>query len=301
VANTADLSLIRYPGAEAGAITTRWQSATGVTMMRAGGTNLSLGDRAGQSIPAASVGNTAIGRQAMVSSNGGNSNTAVGNTAGAGLTGNNNVTLGSLTMGSGITTGNGNVAVGVNALTNAVGAVNNNTAVGFNAGTSMVNGTDNLYLNNVGASESGTIRIGTDPTQTRAFIAGTRGITTSVADAIPVLISSTGQLGTVSSSRRFKHDIADLGDFTSKLYDLRPVSFRYLPSLDSSQTMTYGLIAEEVAAVMPQLVAHDRKGDIETVKYQLLTPMLLNEVQRLKRELDSLRARLDKLEGGRVP
>jgi hypothetical protein len=129
-----------------------------------------------------------------------------------------------------------------------------------------------------------------------------------VANAVPVLISSNGQLGTVSSSGRFKHDIRSLAGETEKLHRLRPVSFLYRADLDASQTRTYGLIAEEVETVWPDLVAHDKDGNIETVKYHLLTPLLLNEVQRqrqtiveLRDLLESQRRRLDALEATRRP
>jgi hypothetical protein len=103
-----------------------------------------------------------------------------------------------------------------------------------------------------------------------------------VGNAIPVMIdSTTGQLGTVSSSRRYKEDIHDMGGASEGLMRLRPVTFRYKkPFDDGSKPIQYGLIAEEVAQVYPDLVARSADGQIETVKYQLLDPMLLNEVQR---------------------
>jgi hypothetical protein len=98
--------------------------------------------------------------------------------------------------------------------------------------------------------------------------------------------SATGQLGTVSSSRRYKEDIHDMGDASRDLMRLRPVTFRYKkPFDDGSKPIQYGLIAEEVAEVYPDMVAHSADGQIETVKYQLLDPMLLNEVQRQQKEM----------------
>jgi hypothetical protein len=106
-------------------------------------------------------------------------------------------------------------------------------------------------------------------------------ITTGSSDAIPVVIDSIGQLGTVSSSRRFKEDIQDMGDSSGGLLRLRPVTFRYRqPFADGSKPMEYGLIAEEVAEVYPDLVAHSADGQIESVKYQVLDSMLLNELQK---------------------
>ena len=115
----------------------------------------------------------------------------------------------------------------------------------------------------------------------RTFVAGIRGVTTDVADAIPVLVDSAGQLGTISSSRRYKKDIADMGDRTDRLLDLRPVLFRYKSrTADENGPLEYGLIAEEVADVFPDLVVYDEEGQPETVKYHLLSSMLLNELQK---------------------
>jgi len=103
------------------------------------------------------------------------------------------------------------------------------------------------------------------------------------------VIDSNGQLGTVSSSRRFKDDIQDMGDTSRDLMRLRPVTFRYKkPFADGSKPIQYGLIAEEVAEVYPDLVAHSADGQIETVKYQVLDSMLLNEVQRQQAEIRGL-------------
>src|SRR5207253_7188545 len=116
---------------------------------------------------------------------------------------------------------------------------------------------------------------------------------------IPVVIDSAGQLRTVSSSRRFKEDIQDMGEASSGLLHLRPVTFRYKkPYADGSKPIQYGLIAEEVAEVYPDLVARSADGQIETVKYQVLDSMLLNEIQRQARVIEDLEKRLARLEGG---
>jgi hypothetical protein len=95
------------------------------------------------------------------------------------------------------------------------------------------------------------------------------------------MIDSNGQLGTANSSRRYKEDIADMGDASSDLLRLRPVTFRYTkPYNDGSKPIDYGLVAEEVAEIYPDLVVRDRDGKVETIQYQKLTPMLLNEVQK---------------------
>jgi hypothetical protein len=98
---------------------------------------------------------------------------------------------------------------------------------------------------------------------------------------LAVVIDSNGQLGTVSSSERFKSDIAPMGSNTDKLQQLRPVSFHY--KADSQGTLRYGLIAEEVAEVYPELVVRDKNGRIDGVRYDELAPMLLNEVQKQQR------------------
>jgi hypothetical protein len=112
-------------------------------------------------------------------------------------------------------------------------------------------------------------------------------VTTGNANAIPVLIDSAGQLGTVSSSRRFKEEIRDMGEATERLLELRPVTFRYKPEVQSGERpIEYGLIAEEVAEVFPDLVVYDEDGRPFTVKYHLLSSMLLNELKELSDRLE---------------
>jgi hypothetical protein len=141
-------------------------------------------------------------------------------------------------------------------------------------------------------------------------VSGIRGVQTG-ANGIPVLVDNNGQLGTVSSSRRFKEDIRDMGGATEKLLALRPVVFRYKAEVQSAERLLeYGLIAEEVAEVFPDLVVHDEEGKPFTVKYHLLSSMLLNELQKLHEragkqeeagaralaELDELRAEVSRLQ-----
>jgi predicted ribosome quality control (RQC) complex YloA/Tae2 family protein len=102
-----------------------------------------------------------------------------------------------------------------------------------------------------------------------------------------VVVDSNGQLGTVSSSQRFKEDIEDMGDTSDGLMDLRPVTFRYKqPYQDGSKPIDYGLIAEEVAKIYPNLAVKGADGKIETVQYQKLTPMLLNELQKQNKKIE---------------
>jgi hypothetical protein len=170
-----------------------------------------------------------------------------------------------------------------------------NIAIGIGAAESVSSGnSNNIHLASPGTFvDSGTIRIGAPGAQTSYFAAGVRAVTTANNDAIPVVIDSAGQLGTVSSSRRFKDDIQDMGEASSGLMHLRPVTFRYKkPFADGSKPIQYGLIAEEVAEVYPDLVARSADGQIETVKYQVLDSMLLNEVQRQQAEIGAQKSDL---------
>ena len=115
-------------------------------------------------------------------------------------------------------------------------------------------------------------------------------------------LDGNGQLGTVSSSRRYKFDIADMAKATEGLMQLRPVTFRYLAHGDNAP-LQYGLIAEEVAEVYPELVTRNKDGEVEAVMYQFLAPMLLNEVQKQRQKIEeqrqenaALRTRLERLE-----
>ena len=153
----------------------------------------------------------------------------------------------------------------------------------------VANGFYNIHIGNSGDSaDSNTIRIGNSFNHSRAFVAGIRGSATGVANAIPVLVDSLGQLGTASSSRRFKDNISDMDAASSALMQLRPVTFHYKSDQNpAGRSLQYGLIAEEVAAVYPGLVAYSADGQIETVMYQHLPPMLLNEVQKQQRVINA--------------
>jgi hypothetical protein len=211
--------------------------------------------------------NTADGEAALYSNTNGSENVAVGSGA---LYPN--------------TTGRFNTAIGYNSLgSNITGS--NNIALGFEAGLNVF-GNSNIHIGTEGAPADnsvirigGNVALGDQVAQTAFYVSGIAGVNVSGA---PVLINtSTGQLGVASSSRRFKEDIQDMSDASDGLMRLRPVTFRYKqPFDDGAKPIQYGLIAEEVAEVYPDLVARSADGQIETVKYQLLDPMLLNEVQK---------------------
>jgi Chaperone of endosialidase len=146
--------------------------------------------------------------------------------------------------------------------------------VGYQAGLNLTAGSHNIDIGNEGvAAESDTIRIGA--TQKATFIAGIKGISVTGS---AVMVSSTGQLGVTVSSERFKTAIERMGSNTAKLEQLRPVTFHL--KTDPKGALQYGLIAEEVAKVYPELVIRNENGRIDGVRYDELAPMLLNEMQK---------------------
>ncbi len=242
--------------------------------------------------------NTADGFEALLSNTGSN-NTATGaNALAANTTGGFNTALGVQALQKS-STGIKNTGVGAGALiNNTVGS--NNVALGASAGVSLTSGSNNIDISNPGvAAEAGRIRIGVQGVQTAAFIAGIRGV--AVTGGLPVEVASTGQLGIAMSSARYKHDIRNLGGASANLLKLRPVSFRY--NNDPSDAVQYGLVAEEVAKVYPELVAYGTDGKPMTVRYSMLSAMLLNELQkqtlkiaRQQQEMGALEKRLSALE-----
>jgi Chaperone of endosialidase len=243
------------------------------------------------------TGNTATGTGALFSSTTGKSNAATGTAAlGSNITGNRNTAMGTLALMDSTTasdntatgldaltfdvTGGENTATGSSALKNSTGS--NNIAIGYEGGFNLTTGDKNIDIGNEGvAAEANTIRIGTQGTQTDTYIAGIFG-TPKIKKACEVVVESTGLLGCVKSSARYKRDIHDIGDASDKLMKLRPVRFTYKG--DSTGIQQYGLIAEEVEKVYPELVIDDASGKPETVEYQVLPAMLLNEVQKLAKE-----------------
>jgi Chaperone of endosialidase len=240
--------------------------------------------------------NTANGFIALSSNTDGAVNTATGaaalfhNTAGSDNTANGFNALNNNTE------GDANTAIGRDALfRNTVGS--NNTALGAFAGSSLKgNSNNNIDIGNPGvAFESDTIRVGSE-FQTRTFIAGIRGVQTGVADAVNVLIDSAGQLGTMSSSRRFKKEIKPMDKASEAILALKPVSFHYKG--DNIGTPQFGLIAEEVAQVNPDLVVRDKNGEIYTVRYEAVNAMLLNEFLKEHRKVEEQEKTIAELKSG---
>jgi hypothetical protein len=264
--------------------------------------------------------NTAVGNSALNANQGGGNNTATGSNAlfmndsgntgasgntanGAGamnnnVTGNNNTAVGWQAL-QGTTSGasgSNNTGIGVNALL-GYSTGSNNIAVGYEAALNVATGSNNIEIGNVGtAGDNKVIKIGQEGIQKKTIIAGIYSNT--AVSGLAVVIGSNGELGAVSSSERFKTAIAPLGANTDKLQQLRPVTFRY--KADSKGTLRYGLIAEEVATVYPELVVHDDKGRIDGVRYDELAPMLLNEMQhqraQMTQKIDSQAAKIASLE-----
>jgi hypothetical protein len=293
--------------------------------------NVGLGASALAAVSNASV-NTAVGTGALQSTINGEANAAFGWRAMAGNTsGSNNVAAGMLALWGNIS-GNGNVAIGSQAMYQSTAANSNvaigygalnsvstgagNVAIGYQAGEDVLGsgsiligfqagndtaptGANNIYIGSRGfLQDQNTIRIGNLSHQ-GAVINGIAGQTT--VGGVPVLINGGGRLGTVNSSRRFKTEIEPMrsGELMA-LQALRPVRFVYKPEYaGGGRELQYGLIAEEVADTMPDLVVRDEAGAPQTVRYQLLAPLLLADAQRLERERTALAARVQSLESER--
>jgi hypothetical protein len=283
----------------------------GSTVMSLGdqsGFNLFLGVGAGaNNITGQGVYNVFTGYGAGTNNNTGINNTFSGYLAGGrNTTGDDNTFVGTQ-AGLYNTTGQFNTITGAGAGTYIGGSKNTftganageqnntgsqNTFIGFVAGSNNRTGNNDIYLGSIGpysGTESSTIRIGGDigqgyGPQTATYIVGIYGVNVG---GVPVQINSNGQLGAATSSLRFKEQIRDMGDSTAALMKLRPVTFLYKPEYDKGErTLQYGLIAEEVAKVYPELVAYDNDGQPYSVRYQYLSTMLLNEVQKQYRRAE---------------
>jgi hypothetical protein len=228
--------------------------------------------------------NTAVGWQSLNANSSGSDNTVSGAQAMLfNTTGYQNSAVGfdALLDNS---TGNSNAAVGTSALSgNTTGS--DNIAMGYQAGFRLTTGSNNIDFGNVGvAGESGTIRLGTPGTHAAAYIAG---ISTSHLTGAAVYVNSSGQLGVLASSERYKTAISPMAAAPDKVQQLRPVTF-HLKS-EPRGALQYGLIAEEVERVYPDLVIRDERGVVQGVRYDELTSILLKEVQQQHKELERQR------------
>jgi Chaperone of endosialidase len=230
--------------------------------------------------------NSAAGFEALFSNTTGSDNTANGTAAlSTNTTGNSNTATGEGAL-SHNTTGTGNTADGLSTLSaNATGSFN--TALGVGAGFNVT-------------TASGVICIGSKingaNVDNTCFIGSIRGVTTQNADAVPVLIDSAGQLGTASSSRRYKTDIKPIDKSSESILALKPVSFRY--KLHEDRTRQFGLIAEEVAEANPELVIYDADGKPYTVRYEAVNAMLLNEFLKEHRKNEEQEKTIAELKSG---
>jgi trimeric autotransporter adhesin len=194
------------------------------------------------------------------------------------------------------TTGANNNATGVAALyKNTTGS--DNTAVGFNAGINQTSGSNNIYIGDKGVEgESNVIAIGADASSGTAYaFTYIGGIYDSLVDDRPVYIRSDGALGTLVSSRRYKEEIKPMGKASEALFALKPVTFRYRQEIDPSDKLSFGLIAEDVAEISADLVSRDKEGKPQTVRYEAVNAMLLNEFLKEHRKVEEQGAMISQL------
>lgn len=228
--------------------------------------------------------NTGDGYSALFNNTSGSQNTAIGrDVLLANTTASMNTAAGWQALLSN-TTGGNNTAIGIQALSsNTSGSFN--LALGAAAGTNLTTGNRNIDIGNSGvAGESNHIRIGTRGIHSDTFIAGISGVT--VPNGVGVLINPQGRLGTVVSSKRFKQSVQPMNDTSDSIFALRPVTFRYKSELDPAGIRQFGLVAEEVQKVDPNLVACDEEGKPYSVRYEAVNAMLLNEFLKEHRRVE---------------
>lgn len=259
--------------------------------------------------PGTAVNNAGNGNTALAALTTGFANAAMGNASlQACTTGNSNAAMGATSL-QACTTGSQNAACGGGALIRLTTGTQN-TALGFQALDNVLTGTLNIGIGlGAGSSytgaESGNIIIGSftgtlgesftlrvghaGAPITSSYIQGIFGKTVDAGTGTAVFVDTNGLLGTVVSSARYKENINDMGSYSNVLLKLRPVTFNY--KKHSPTIKSVGLIAEEVAVEAPNLVIYDKDGLPETVKYHDLVPMMLNEIIKLRSEIDALKLR----------
>jgi hypothetical protein len=238
--------------------------------------------------------NTAIGAVALLLNTTGSYNTATGfavlenNTTGFGhtaagyealynnQTGNFNTAFGVLALHDN-TSGDANNAFGNNALYQSTGS--DNTAIGSAAGYDLVTGNGNVYI--------GRDVLGQNSESNTTYI---RNVYDSITTARQVYVDANNKIGTLASTRRVKDDIEPMARASETILALRPVTFRYKKEIDRYCTPQFGLVAEEVAEINPDLVTRDREGKPETVRYDAVNAMLLNEFLKEHRKVQELEA-----------
>jgi hypothetical protein len=244
--------------------------------------------------------NTASGRETLISNTTGFENTATGSVAlRSNTTGNDNTATGFAALNNN-TTGALNAAVGTGSLVNSTGDLN--VALGFGAGANLAAGNNNIDIGNIGVpAEANIIRIGaqvavTDPfgvlhpAHTAAYVAGIRDADAAAGDA--VFVTTDGKLGTVNvpSAARFKDEIMPMNKASEVIFALNPVTFRYKKELDQNRVPQFGLVAEEVEKTAPDLVKRDHNGQLQTVRYDAVNAMLLNEFLKEHRKVEQMEA-----------
>jgi endosialidase-like protein len=244
-----------------------------------------------------SVGNTATGAFALYHNTTGSGNTANGDFALFNNKGGfDNTAIGAEALFRSIND-HDNTAIGESALSNKERSGSGNIALGVAAGSNLHDGDNNIYIGNGGArDESNTIRIGSPGTHTATFIAGISEVT--VAGGVEVVVDSNGQLGTVTSSERFKDDIKPMDKSSEAILALQPVTFRYKHEFDPDAIPQFGLVAEQVEKVNPDLVARDADRKPYTVRYEAVNAMLLNEFLKEHREVQELKKQVEALTMG---
>jgi len=238
--------------------------------------------------------NTAIGAFALQDNTTGIRNTAIGSALTSNVTGDGNTAIGFGALASN-TNGDFNTAIGVDALSPTIGS--GNIAIGWRAGTNHATGDHNIYIGSEGtASESNTIRIGRNPfnpsgATTATFIQGISGAT--VPTGVAVIVDTNGHLGTTTSSARFKEAIKPMDKASEAILALKPVTFRFKKELDPDAIPQFGLVAEEVEKVNPDLVARDADGKAYTVRYEAVNTMLLNEFLKEHRKVEEQERKIE--------
>jgi Chaperone of endosialidase len=237
------------------------------------------------------LGNTPYGCHALRGNTTGRSNTAVGYSALEDNTmGNKNTAIGFSALGDNAM-GNNNTAIGFIALYGSTGS--DNIALGARAGVYHMAGNNNIYIGNQGMeSEAGQIRIGAHGLHTGTYIAGIRN---AAVTGSPVVIGMGGRLGVMMSSAQFKEAIKPMDKASEAILALKPVTFHYTKEIDPDATPQFGLVAEDVEKVNPDLIARDPDGKPYTVRYEAVNAMLLNEFLKEHRKNEKQEATITDL------